>query len=129
MVVKQISVFLENEAGHFLELSRVIGGAGVNITALSLAETADYGIARMIVDDVDQGVRALHEAGYSVNLTDVLRVEVPDGPGALARILASFAESGVNVSYIYGYSSGGTAFLIIKAGDPQKAAELLKPRV
>jgi hypothetical protein len=126
VIVKQLSVFLENETGHFLELSRSLGEAGVNISALSLAETAEYGIARMIVDDPEKGARVLREAGYPVNITEVLNIETPDEPGALARVLSGLAAGGVNVSYIYGYSRGGTACLIMKVeGDPQKAAALL----
>ncbi|MDR1572292.1 MAG: ACT domain-containing protein [Clostridiales Family XIII bacterium] len=125
MIARQLSVFLENEAGHFLELSRCLGRAGVNISALSLAETAEYGIARMIVSDAAEGEAALREAGYPVKITDVLRVEMPDEPGALSSALAKLAAGGINVSYIYGYSSGGTAYLIMRVGDPRKAASLL----
>jgi hypothetical protein len=116
---------LENEAGHFLELSRSVGAAGRNISALSLAETAEYGIARMIVDDTDKGAGVLREAGYPVKITDVLNVETSDAPGALADVLRGLAEGGVNVSYIYGYSRGDKANLVMKVGDPEKAAKLL----
>ena len=126
MIVKQLSVFLENEAGHFLDISRCLGGAGVNISALSIAETAEYGIARMIVSDLDRGLGALREAGYPVTTTEVLRVEMPDEPGALSSALERLAAGGVNVSYIYGYSSGGTAYLVLKAGDPRKAVGLME---
>jgi hypothetical protein len=125
MVIKQLSVFLENAAGHFLGLSTCLGEAGVNISALSLAETAEYGIARMIVDDAEKGAKALQDAGYKVNLADVVGIRIPDAPGSLGTALAKLAEGGVNVSYIYGYSSGGSANLVLKVGDPEEASRLL----
>jgi hypothetical protein len=125
MIIKQLSVFLENATGHFLGLSTCLGAAGVNITALSLAESAEYGIARMIVDDVEKGAKALQEAGYKVNLTDVIRITIPDTPGSLGKVLSKLANGNINVSYIYGYSSDGAANLVLKVGDPVQAKELL----
>ncbi|MDR0570544.1 MAG: amino acid-binding protein [Clostridiales Family XIII bacterium] len=126
MIIKQLSVFLENATGHFLGISTCLGKAGVNISALSLAETAEYGIARMIVDDEKKGAEALREAGYNVNLADVIGMNIPDAPGALSEVLAKLAAGGVNVSYIYGYSSEGSANLVLKVGDPEEACKLLK---
>lgn len=101
MRVQQISVFLENRAGRLAELLRRLGQADVNIRALSLVDTADFGVLRLIVSDLDKGVRALRAAGLTVSLTDVLVVEVPDAPGGLAGVLKVLGEAGINVEYLY----------------------------
>lgn len=126
MLAKQLSVFLQNEAGRILELTGILGEAGVNIQALSIAETDDYGIVRMIVDDVEKGSRVLKEKDFSVNITNVLRVIFPDNPGALCEVLTKFKDNGINVSYMYGYSyNDGTAPIIMKVSDIDKALSLL----
>jgi len=127
MIVKQLSVFLENASGHFLKLSTCLGKAGVNISALSLAESAEYGIARMILDDVQKGAAVLSEAGYNVKITDVLQLTIPDTPGSLGTVLVKLAEGNVNVSYIYGYSTMGAANLILKVDNPEHSQKLLEP--
>ena len=86
MIVKQLSVFLQNEAGRILELTDVLGKAKVNIEALSVAETGEYGMVRMIAGDIEKASSALKNAGFSVNITDVLRVVFPDTPGALCKV-------------------------------------------
>lgn len=127
MIVKQLSVFLQNEAGRILELTDVLGKAKVNIEALSVAETGEYGMVRMIASDIEKASSALKNAGFSVNITDVLRVVFPDTPGALCKALTDLKNAGINVSYMYGYShSDGTAPVIMKVNDIQKACAVLK---
>ena len=127
MIVKQLSVFLENASGHFLKLSTCLGKADVNINALSLAESAEYGIARMILDDVEKGAAVLSEAGYNVKITNVLQLSISDTPGSLGTVLVKLAEGNVNVSYIYGYSANGAANLILRVDDPEHSLKLLEP--
>jgi hypothetical protein len=97
MKVKQLSVFIENRAGRLAGLTRLLGNAGINIRALSLADTSDFGILRLIVNDLDKAMQVIKEAGYTVSVTDVTAVEVPDEPGGLARILDALEEGNVNV--------------------------------
>lgn len=101
MPVKQVSVFLENKEGRLYELCRTLGDAGVNMRALCVAETADYGVVRLIADKPERAVEALREAGFTVAETDVLAVEIPDRPGGLADVLAVLADAGINVEYLY----------------------------
>ena len=125
MIIKQVSVFLENKTGILLELVKTLGDNNINISALSIAENAEYGIARMIVDDTDSAVIKLKAAGYQVNIADVICVETPDEPGELAKALADFSQKEINVSYMYGYSNDGIARLIMKVSHPEEAAKML----
>lgn len=108
MKVRQISVFLENRSGRLASVLKEVGRAGVNIRALSLADTSDFGILRLIVDDVDKCVKALRDTGHTVSLTEVLAVEVPDSPGGLAGILDALSAADLNVEYMYAFVSRAT---------------------
>ncbi len=126
MVIKQLSVFLQNELGRLGEVTDILHKNDINITALSIAETAEYGILRMIVSDIDKAAAALKEEDFSVKIADVICVECPDIPGELHKNLQVLSEAGINLAYMYGYSNGGTARLIMKVSDPAKAIQLLK---
>jgi ACT domain-containing protein len=126
MVIKQLSVFLQNELGRLEEVTDILYKHSINITALSIAETAEYGVLRMIVSDVDKAADALKAEDFSVKISDVICVESPDVPGELHKTLQLFTGAGINLSYMYGYSNGGTARLIMKVSDPEKAIQLLK---
>ncbi|MGD9780891.1 MAG: ACT domain-containing protein [Kiritimatiellia bacterium] len=108
MKVRQISVFLENRSGRLASVLKEVGRAGVNIRALSLADTSDFGILRLIVDDVDTCVKALRDTGHTVSTTEVLAVEVPDHPGGLAGILDVLSRASLNVEYMYAFVSRAT---------------------
>ena len=127
MQVKQLSIFLENRSGRLSEVTRVLGDANVNIRALSLADTSDFGILRLIVDRPDEAYNILKQGGFTIRETDVLAVEVADQPGGLARLLDRFASSGINVEYMYAFveKSGDQAIMIFRVEDPERAAELL----
>ena len=116
MKVKQISLFLENRAGRLAEAARTLGEAGVNIRALSLADTADFGILRMIVDDVDRAVDALRATGHTVRVTEVAAVRVADRPGGLAEVLTTLERIGLNVEYMYAFveKTTGQAVLVFR---------------
>ena len=127
MKVEQISVFLENKAGRLAEVARVLGDAGINIRALSLADTTDFGILRLIVNDRETAKKVLKEAGFTVGITQVIAVEVEDKPGGLAKILKLLADEGINVEYMYAFveRSSGNAVLIFKLEDLDRAIDLL----
>ncbi len=126
MVIKQLSVFLQNELGRLEEVTDILYKNNINISALSIAETAEYGILRMIVSDIDKAAAALKEEDFNVKISDVICVESPDVPGELHKNLQILSGAGINLSYMYGYSNGGTARLIMKVSDPAKAIRLLK---
>ena len=128
MKVQQLSVFLENRSGRLAEVARLLGDAGVNIRALSLADTADFGILRLIVNDVERAVEVLRRAGQTASLTDVVAVEVPDRPGGLAEILEPLQEQEVNVEYLYAFveKSADRAVVVLRFDDVQAALDVLK---
>lgn len=103
MKVKQISVFLENKSGRLAQVAMLLGEKGINIRALSIADTADFGILRLIVNDPDHTYQVLKEAGFTVAFTDVIAVEVTDEPGGLAQILQLLDRAGVNIEYLYAF--------------------------
>jgi len=123
MRVEQIAVFLENKSGRLAEITSTIAEQGVNIRALSVADTADFGILRLIVDDVEKAQTALKEKGFTVGKTNVLAVEVEDRVGGLAKVLKSIHAAGLNVEYMYAFvnKSGENAVLIFRFEDMDKA--------
>ncbi len=128
MKVEQISIFLENKAGRLAEVTRVIAEAGVNIRALSLADTSDFGILRLIVTDNEKAKAVLKENGFTVGRTTVVAVEVPDQPGGLFSILKMLSSQGINVEYMYAFvqQSGKNAILIFRFDRTDQAIEALK---
>jgi hypothetical protein len=126
--VEQISVFLENKAGRLAEVSRILAGAGVNIRALSLADTSDFGILRLIVNDNDKAKDALREHGFTVGKTDVVAVEVEDRPGGLHKILDCLFRANINVEYMYAFvqQSGSNAVIIFRFDDLDGAVKVLR---
>ncbi len=127
MKVEQISVFLENKPGALAEVTRILGDAGVNIRALSLADTKDFGIMRLIVNDNEKAKTVLGAKGFTVRKTEVVAVEVPDRPGGLADILKVLSDSGTNVEYLYAFvqQSGSNAIIIFRFDETDKAIEVL----
>jgi hypothetical protein len=128
MKVEQISVFLENKAGRLAEVTKVLGEGGINIRALSLADTTDFGILRLIVDNYDQAREILKQHGFTVGKTEVVAIEVPDRPGGLAWVLQILSDSDVNVEYMYAFvqHSGKNAVIIFRFDNLDRAIELLK---
>jgi hypothetical protein len=101
--VEQLSVFLENKSGRLADATDVLARNGINIRALSLADTADFGILRLIVDDSEKARMVLKEDGFTAAVTEVLAIEVPDKPGGLSGILKQFSAAGINVEYLYAF--------------------------
>ena len=125
MKVEQISVFMENKAGRLAQITRIIGAAGVNILTLSLADTADFGILRILVSDNDKAYEALKEEGFTVGRNEVLAVEVPDRPGGLADFLEILRVNEINIEYMYAYRKGDHAILIFRFDNIDKAINVL----
>jgi len=128
MRVKQLSIFMENCAGRLAEVARLLGDAGVNIRALSLADTSDFGILRLIVNDVERAMKILRDSGHTVSLTDVVAVEVPDHPGGLAGVLGRLRDANVNVEYMYAFVEKATdkAVVIFRFEDLESALKVLQ---
>lgn len=103
MKVKQLSIFLENKSGRLSEVTSALGKAGINIRALSLADTSEFGILRLIVNDIAKARQLLHEMEFTLGETDVLAVEIPDRPGGLAGVLETLAKNNINVEYMYAF--------------------------
>ncbi len=127
MKVKQLSIFMENRAGRMAEIARQLGEARINIRALSLADTSDFGILRLIVNDVDKAMKILKDSGHTVSLTEVVAVEVPDSPGGLASVLEPLRAGGVNVEYMYAFVEKATdkAVVIFRFEDIDAAVKVL----
>jgi hypothetical protein len=119
MSIQQISVFLENKTGRLADVTRLIADAGVNIRAISIADTADFGILRLIVDKPLETAEALSKGGFTTRMTEVLAVEIPDRPGSLAHVMEIFKETGVNIEYLYASleKDCSTAAVIFKVED------------
>lgn len=125
MSIKQISVFLENKPTALKQMTGVLAARGIDMRALSLAETKDFGIARIIVDDVYEAVNVLKEANFVANLTSVLAIAIPDQPGGLDKLLEVFAETNLNIEYMYAFIGGKEekhAYMIFRVRD-HRAAE------
>lgn len=125
-MITQLSVFLENKTGHLMEVTQTLEEAGINIEALSLAETEEYGILRMIVDEPERAMEALREKEFTVRTTQVLCVVTSNEPGALHRVLHYLSEAGIGVAYMYGYANENRAPLIMKVDDADRAETILK---
>jgi len=127
MKVEQISIFIENKSGRLAMVSRILSESGINIRALSLADTSDFGILRLIVNNVEKARSVLKEYGFTVNKTEVVAVEVPDRPGGLSHILNVLDSEQINVEYMYAFGerSGGNAVIVFRFDDTDKAIETL----
>lgn len=122
MITKQISVFIENRKGRLGDILDVLKANGVNIISLSLSDTAEYGLLRVIADKPQAGKTALTSAGFSSMLTDVFILKIPHEPGALQKILRTISDEEINVEYMYGLSvDGGEASIVVKTSDLEKA--------
>ncbi|MBN1293492.1 MAG: ACT domain-containing protein [Candidatus Latescibacteria bacterium] len=128
MKVKQISVFIENRSGRLLEVTDILGKNNINIRALSLADTSDYGILRLIVNNPDTALKVLKSANFTLSETDVIAVEVPDKSGGLAEVLKILDSSGINVEYMYAFveKSSNNAVMIFRIENIDRAIETLK---
>jgi len=127
MTIHQISIFLENKPGHLAGICRTLAGAKINIVTLSLADTKDFGIVRMVVDDWQKAKDVLTKAGHVVNVREVVAVAVPDRPGGMVEILDLLDKVGVNIEYNYAFAfhHGQEAVLVFRFDDAEKASTAL----
>ena len=128
MSVKQISVFLENRPGCLFEMTKALADSNIDMRGLSLAETSDFGIVRLIVDDVDGTAKVLKDSGFVSSLTDVLAVSVANVPGGLSRVLEVLHDADINVEYMYailGNKRSENAYMIFRVNDNEKASTVL----
>ena len=127
MLVKQISIFLENKEGRLAELTSILAKAEININALTIADTADFGILRIIVDDADKTETLLKKEGFSVSITDVLALDIDNKPGGIAKPLNMLHENGISVEDIYAFlaKKDNTAHVIFKVNDVDLAKKVL----
>ena len=130
MKVNQISVFLENKSGRLAAVTNLLAENNVNIRALSIADTSDFGILRIIVDRPDLAFQTLKDAGFSVSMTEVIGVEMPDKPGGRAGVLENLEAGSFNIEYMYAFIGRGDngAMVIIRVEEPERAISYLKEK-
>lgn len=127
MLIKQISVFVENKSGRLAEITKVIADANIDMRALSIADTTDFGILRVIVNKPDEAEKLLREAGMTVSVTNVIAIGVDDQPGCFSNALQVLASNNVDVEYMYAFVSRDTkkAYIIVRVADNDKAIGVL----
>jgi len=126
MIIKQVSVFLDNKSGRLAQMTKIVSDANVNIRALYVADTTDYGILRMIVDDPQKAYNALKEAAFTAHITPVFAISIMDRPGGLAEVLSALDRAGVNVEYLYAFAGrdeNQKAAVVIKVSDIDSCKE------
>ena len=125
MTIKQLSIFLENRTGRINEVARILADNGINMQAFSMAETADFGLLRLIVPDADKAVEVLRAADFAVMVTDVVCLNCPNVPGALSAVLEKLAANNVFIEYMYAFSDGETANVVIRPDNIEEAVKVL----
>ena len=128
MKIQQVSIFLENKKGRLSDVCSVLGKNSVNIRALTIAESEDFGVLRIVVDKPEPTLKLLKENGFAAKLTPIVAVEVSDKPGGLAAVLKVLSDNDVNVEYMYGFveKSGDNAILVFRFSDPDKTVQILQ---
>ena len=125
-LIKQISVFVENKSGRLSDILNVIGKNGIDISALSIADTTDFGIVRMIVNDPDKAAEILKSNNLVVKVTDVIALAVADKPGGLAGEIEKLKNAGISIEYMYAFANGADAAAVLKSDDPARVIDILK---
>jgi hypothetical protein len=128
MKIRQISVFLENHPGRLSALCRTLAAAGVNLSTLTLAETGEFGLLRLVTPDADKAQQVLAASGYAVTTTEVVALQVPDRPGGLASVLGALEAPGISVEYMYAFAmrAGGDAVMVFRFDDMDRAIAVLQ---
>ena len=125
MVAKQLSIFLENKSGRLTEVTEVLAKEGINLSALCITENADFGILRGIVSDPDKAYKALKDNHFAVNVTEVVGINCPNVPGALAKVLQYLSNEGVFIEYMYSFANNNSANVIIRPNDMENCIRVL----
>ncbi|WP_319561656.1 ACT domain-containing protein [Marispirochaeta sp.] len=128
MTIQQISVFLENKSGRLAEVTKTLGQAGVNMRAATIADTADFGILRIVVDNPQKALEALDSQGFTAKVTEVFAIELEDHPGGLAEIMELFHKTGVNIEYLYSSleNKNNKAVVIFKVDDTEHGNKIFR---
>ena len=129
MLTKQISVFIENKMGRLAKVTQILGEYSIDISALSIADTADFGVLRLIVNDPEKAKKVLEQRGFTVSINNVIAIEVDDKPGGLSKALTVLDKKGIGIEYMYafvGYCEPGKALVIFRVENPEEALEVLK---
>jgi len=125
MTVRQLSIFLENKSGRVTEVLDALGSEKIRIHAMTIADTSEFGILRMVTSDPDKSLNLLKNRGFSVNLTDVLAISTPAEAGRFAQILQCFSSEKISIEYMYAFSIGKTAYLILRTDDSNRALDVV----
>ncbi|ADZ82506.1 amino acid-binding protein [Cellulosilyticum lentocellum] len=125
MIIEQLSVFIENKSGRLYEVMAILGDNDINVSALSIADTSDYGIVRLIVSDPHKALILLKEQAFSVQITPVICCKVPNKPGGLKKMLAYLSEDNISIEYMYAFSIGSDASIILRTESCEKTIESL----
>jgi hypothetical protein len=126
MIIKQLSVFLENKSGRLTDVTGALADADIDISAFSIADTAEYGVLRLIVAKPDEAFALLKEKGFSVHVTDVIALVVPHQTGGLHRALQILSSAEISIEYMYAFALGDRATVIIRTDTPQQAITVLQ---
>ncbi len=126
MIAKQISVFIENKTGRINDVTRILGENNINMQAFSLAETSDFGILRLILSNTDLAIKVLKEANFAVKQTEVVCLKCPDEPGALNKALEALAKDNIFIEYMYAFTEGEKANVVIRPTNIEKCIDSLK---
>ena len=128
MSLKQLSIFLENKSGRLTEVLETLGQEKISISALSIADTSEYGILRLIVSDPQEALKLLKAKEFSVNLTDVIGIETPIEAGSFAKVLKHFSDEGISIEYMYAFSYHDKGIIVMRTDDRQKAFKLIEKK-
>ena len=126
MTIRQLSVFMENKPGNLNDILLVLAQNNINIAALTVADTSDYGILRLLVSDPQKALDKLREKHFTVRIHDVLSLELDPDPGSLYRLLPHFAEAGISMEYVYAFSFGSKSIVVFRTDNREKAVEVIK---
>ncbi len=127
-MIKQISIFLPNEPGSLAKLTKILKDNTINIRALTVSETVDYGILKIIVDKTEEYVKILEKENFLTALTDVFAIEIPDKPGTLHEIAKLLGDNNVNIEYLYSWIIKNAAIIVLRVSDNKRAIELLQSK-
>lgn len=125
-IIKQLSIFLENKTGRITEVTTLLGKAGINLTAFSMSESSDFGIMRVVLSDPESAQKLLSNNGFTVTLSDVVCLFVPNTPGTLSEALMILSEHNISVDYMYAFAMDDMARVVIRPSDVQRCVEVLQ---
>jgi len=126
MLTKQLSIFLENKRGRFTEVAKLLGVHNINMTAFTVSENSDFGILRLIVSETERALMVLLDNKYAVIEADVICIHCPNQPGALGKVMDYITQAGIFIEYMYAFSEGDSAHVIIRPDDLEKCSKVLK---